>query len=84
MNPRIAELLDNVQQWEFDIFQFETETDKQPLKYLGMELFRRFDVFATLNVSECVFRNWLEMVESNYHSKNSYHNSTHAADVMQV
>lgn len=49
-----------------------------------MELFRRFDVFATLNISEYVCRNWLAMVESNYHAQNSYHNSTHAADVMQV
>lgn len=30
------------------------------------------------------FRSWLIVIESHYHNANTYHNSTHAADVMQV
>ena len=37
-----------------------------------------------LKVSELMVWNWLQMVEANYHSKNHYHNSTHAADVLHA
>ncbi|KAJ8286958.1 hypothetical protein GJAV_G00045340 [Gymnothorax javanicus] len=29
-------------------------------------------------------RSWLQVIEANYHSSNSYHNSTHAADVLHA
>ena len=29
-------------------------------------------------------QNWLTLIEANYHATNSYHNSSHAADVLQV
>lgn len=50
----------------------------------GLELARRFDVFNTLSCDENTFKGWLVVIESHYHSNNTYHNSTHAADVMQV
>lgn len=49
-----------------------------------MNLFTHFDVAATLNCDEKTLYNWLTVVEMNYRSENTYHNSTHAADVMQV
>lgn len=49
-----------------------------------MELLRRFDVFTTFNIDETTFRGWLVVIEAHYHASNTYHNSTHAADVMQV
>ena len=49
-----------------------------------MNLLLRFDVQATLAVEESVIQNWLTLIESNYHATNTYHNSTHAADVLQV
>lgn len=70
--------------WDFDIFKLEEITEKRPLLYLGMEIFRRFDVFTTFNSDENTFKNWLAVMEAHYHSQNSYHNSTHAADVMQA
>lgn len=82
--PHIMELLEESLSWEFDIFKLEEITEKRPLLYLGMEMFRRFNVFATLNIDENVCKGWLAIIEANYHSNNSYHNSTHAADVMQV
>lgn len=35
-----------------------------------------------LNAPENTIRHWLQLLERNYHSFNSYHNSTHAADVL--
>ena len=70
--------------WDFEIFRLEEMTEKHPLVYLGLELFQRFDVFNTFNCDELTCRSWLMVIESHYHSVNTYHNSTHAADVMQV
>lgn len=70
--------------WDFDIFKLEELTDKSPLVYLGLELFRRFDFFSTFSIDETTVKSWLLVIEAHYHSSNTYHNSTHAADVMQV
>ena len=31
-----------------------------------------------------ILQNWLTLIEANYHATNSYHNSSHAADVLQA
>jgi high affinity cAMP-specific and IBMX-insensitive 3',5'-cyclic phosphodiesterase 8 len=58
-------------------------TDR-PLVWLGMTIFARFGVAQVLQTDEPTLRNWLTLIEANYHTTNSYHNSTHAADVLQV
>ncbi|KAK3588622.1 hypothetical protein CHS0354_021492 [Potamilus streckersoni] len=68
--------------WDIDIFQLEKVTSKRTLVYLGMKTLMRFGVCQYLNISETCLLNWLQMIESNYHSSNTYHNSTHAADVL--
>ncbi|XP_059809126.1 high affinity cAMP-specific and IBMX-insensitive 3',5'-cyclic phosphodiesterase 8A isoform X2 [Hypanus sabinus] len=82
--PRITELLENEQAWDFDIFELEAATHKRPLVYLGLKTLTRFGVCEYLNCSELTFRSWLQVIEANYHSSNSYHNSTHAADVLHA
>lgn len=37
-----------------------------------------------LNCSEATLRSWLQLMEASYHASNSYHNSTHAADVLHA
>lgn len=49
-----------------------------------MELCQKFDVFETFSIDEATMRQWLIVIEANYHVGNTYHNSTHAADVMQA
>ncbi|XP_019771257.1 high affinity cAMP-specific and IBMX-insensitive 3',5'-cyclic phosphodiesterase 8 isoform X3 [Dendroctonus ponderosae] len=80
----IRDLLDTALMWEFDIFKLEDLTRKRPLQHLGMNLFNHFDVCGALNCDERTLSNWLTVIEANYHAENSYHNSTHAADVMQA
>lgn len=56
----------------------------RPLTYLGLKIFTTFGVCEFLNCSEATLRSWLQLMETSYHSSNSYHNSTHAADVLHA
>uniref|UniRef100_A0A672GCW7 Phosphodiesterase n=1 Tax=Salarias fasciatus TaxID=181472 RepID=A0A672GCW7_SALFA len=82
--PRIAQTMENEDSWDFDIFNLEAATIKRPLTYLGLKIFSRFGVCEFLNCPEATLRSWLQVIEANYHSSNSYHNSTHAADVLHA
>ncbi|XP_075399170.1 high affinity cAMP-specific and IBMX-insensitive 3',5'-cyclic phosphodiesterase 8B isoform X7 [Tenrec ecaudatus] len=82
--PSIAQLLDNEESWDFNIFELESVTHKRPLVYLGLKVFSRFGVCEFLNCSETTLRAWLQVIEANYHASNAYHNSTHAADVLHA
>ncbi|XP_046643616.1 high affinity cAMP-specific and IBMX-insensitive 3',5'-cyclic phosphodiesterase 8A-like isoform X1 [Daphnia pulicaria] len=80
---QLREMLENDSQWDFDVIRLEKLTGKRPLVWLGMTIMTRFEVPRTLNCDEATLQNWLTVIEANYHSSNTYHNSTHAADVLQ-
>uniref|UniRef100_A0A3B4VP23 Phosphodiesterase n=1 Tax=Seriola dumerili TaxID=41447 RepID=A0A3B4VP23_SERDU len=82
--PSIAEMLNDEECWEFNILELEAATHKRPLTYLGLKIFTSFSVCEFLNCSEATLRSWLQLMEASYHSSNSYHNSTHAADVLHA
>ncbi|XP_004708146.1 high affinity cAMP-specific and IBMX-insensitive 3',5'-cyclic phosphodiesterase 8A isoform X2 [Echinops telfairi] len=82
--PRIAKTMEKEEFWDFNIFELEAATHKRPLIYLGLKIFSRFGICEFLNCSESTLRSWLQIIESNYHSYNPYHNSTHAADVLHA
>ncbi|KAK2583173.1 hypothetical protein KPH14_009193 [Odynerus spinipes] len=80
----LMDLLANSLEWNFDIFKLEILTEKRPLVFLGRSIMNMFDVPSRLDVEEKVVQNWLNLIEVNYRASNSYHNSTHAADVLQA
>ncbi|XP_052373615.1 high affinity cAMP-specific and IBMX-insensitive 3',5'-cyclic phosphodiesterase 8A, partial [Oncorhynchus keta] len=82
--PHVAQTMENEDSWDFDIFNLETACLKRPLTYLGLKIFSRFGVCEFLSCPEATLRSWLQGIEANYHSTNSYHNSSHAADVMHA
>ncbi|KGL82267.1 High affinity cAMP-specific and IBMX-insensitive 3',5'-cyclic phosphodiesterase 8A, partial [Tinamus guttatus] len=82
--PRITQAMENEEHWDFDIFELEAATHKRPLVYLGLKIFARFGICEFLNCPESTLRSWLQLIEANYHSSNSYHNSTHSADVLHA
>jgi high affinity cAMP-specific and IBMX-insensitive 3',5'-cyclic phosphodiesterase 8 len=49
-----------------------------------MATFLRFELHKTLRCPETTLQNWLALIEANYHRSNSYHNSTHASDVLHA
>lgn len=81
--PHIKALLETQFEWGFDIFALERVSQKRPLVWLGLSVLTTFNAQQSLQTDEVTIRNWLSLVESNYRA-NPYHNSTHAADVMQV
>ncbi|XP_011880221.1 PREDICTED: high affinity cAMP-specific and IBMX-insensitive 3',5'-cyclic phosphodiesterase 8A isoform X1 [Vollenhovia emeryi] len=80
----LTDMLDNSLDWGFEIFKLEVLTEKRPLVFLGLTIMNLYQVPATLHCDEKTLQNWLAIIEHNYNSENSYHNSTHAADVMQA
>ncbi|XP_069794187.1 high affinity cAMP-specific and IBMX-insensitive 3',5'-cyclic phosphodiesterase 8B [Narcine bancroftii] len=84
MPPQVSELLADEENWDFNIFELEAVTNKRPLLYLGLKIFTQFGMCEFLNCSEMTLRSWLQVIETNYHASNSYHNSTHAADVLHA
>ncbi|XP_070159493.1 high affinity cAMP-specific and IBMX-insensitive 3',5'-cyclic phosphodiesterase 8 isoform X2 [Polyergus mexicanus] len=80
----IAEILDKSLDWNFEIFKLEMLTEKRPLVFLGLTIMNLYQVPAKLSCDEKTLQNWLAIIEHNYNSDNSYHNSTHAADVLQA
>ncbi|CAL8320199.1 unnamed protein product [Lota lota] len=80
----IADLLADEERWEFNILGLEAATHKRPLTYLGLKVFTGMGVCEFLNCSEATLRCWLQVMEASYHASNSYHNSTHAADVLHA
>ena len=41
--------------WDFDIFKAESLSNKQPLRYVGLELFSRHDLLRRCNVSSYLY-----------------------------
>jgi len=82
--PEIQSALEGEHKWEFDVIRLEKVTNKRPLFFLGYAIFSRFNACKFLSIPEDVLRKWLQLIESNYHSTNAYHTSTHAADVLHA
>ena len=61
-----------------------TVVSYRTLYYLGMKFFSEYDLCSLMNVDVRVVSSWLKLMENHYHSQNTYHNSTHAADVLQA
>ncbi|XP_041464476.1 high affinity cAMP-specific and IBMX-insensitive 3',5'-cyclic phosphodiesterase 8B-like isoform X2 [Lytechinus variegatus] len=80
----VLKLLEQDASWSYQILEVERITQHRPLLFTGLKVFSRFGVCNFLGISETVLRNWLQVIESNYHSSNPYHNSSHAADVLQA
>uniref|UniRef100_A0A0K0EEI0 Phosphodiesterase n=1 Tax=Strongyloides stercoralis TaxID=6248 RepID=A0A0K0EEI0_STRER len=80
----VKNALENETSWDFDIIHLERITDHHALTYLGMKIFDKWKVQEHLNCSRDILGRWFQVIESHYHNDNSYHNATHAADVLQA
>uniref|UniRef100_A0A0N5C8I2 Phosphodiesterase n=1 Tax=Strongyloides papillosus TaxID=174720 RepID=A0A0N5C8I2_STREA len=80
----VRNALENETNWDFDVIHLERITDHHALTYLGMKIFDKWKVHEHLNCSRDIIGRWFQVIESHYHNDNTYHNATHAADVLQA
>ncbi|CAG9311583.1 PDE4C [Blepharisma stoltei] len=76
--------LEELEKIEFDIFKFSEENGQNSLQIIMNHLFNKFDFFNTLNIPQQQFKKLILRIQSGYKAENPYHNSTHAADVVQA
>ncbi|KAI8925598.1 hypothetical protein BC831DRAFT_460229 [Entophlyctis helioformis] len=75
--------LETVCSYDFSVFKLAELTSGKPLSYLCVYVFKRFGLLESLNISPSAAARFFQNLESLYHSL-PYHNSTHAADVLQT
>jgi hypothetical protein len=79
----IVNMFEKVDNWDFDVFTLHQLTDGKSLFTTAYTLFVKYDLLNKFNIPEDILINFLREVEAGYHP-NPYHNSMHAADVLQV
>eukprot|EP00992_Anisonema_acinus_P015975 TRINITY_DN9969_c0_g1_i2.p1 TRINITY_DN9969_c0_g1~~TRINITY_DN9969_c0_g1_i2.p1 ORF type:complete len:429 (-),score=107.99 TRINITY_DN9969_c0_g1_i2:196-1482(-) len=82
-HDEILKILAKIDDWDYDVFALEKETNKGALFMTSYALLYKYGLVRHFNIDEQVLVNFLQAVESGYHP-NPYHNSTHAADVLQI
>ncbi|KAJ3094979.1 cAMP-specific 3',5'-cyclic phosphodiesterase 4A [Phlyctochytrium planicorne] len=79
----IQELLSQVGNWNWNIFEFESLASK-PLYTLGLYLFHEAGLVGKFSIPIDKLRHFLLRIEAGYHADVPYHNSTHACDVLHA
>jgi len=77
------ELGAGIQTWSFDIFLASKSADRSPLVEIAGLAMQQQRVMRELNIKQSLFRNFCMEIENQY-LENPYHNSLHAADVVQT
>jgi hypothetical protein len=75
--------LENVNSFDYDIFELDRLIEKKSLNYLSYEIFNNNNYFDEL-IDETKFKNFINEISSGYDRKVKYHNDLHAGDVMQT
>ena len=82
-SPEIESLISNCHEWDFDIFKLEQISESHSLEILVSHLFVLYNLCHTLCLDSLKFSSFTQAIEEGYHKSNTYHNATHAADVVQ-
>lgn len=69
-------------EYNFPIFQFAAECKNKPLFILLRHISINSGLTSSIGIDEAKFLNFIWAVENSYRKKVSFHNSTHAADVL--
>ncbi|KFD70208.1 hypothetical protein M514_03299 [Trichuris suis] len=80
-----AELLKEINNWDFDIFQLNEISDNNALKCVAMALFGKYNFLNKYKIPLVKFEAFLNKLQQGYCKHNNpYHNMVHAADVTQT
>ena len=80
-DANLQALLEGVGEWNFDTLALVKFT-KEPLKEVGFSAFKMLGLADNFNVKPDVLLAFLTRIEHKYRTDNFYHNSIHAADVL--
>jgi len=84
LKSQLTEFLSTAILWSCNIFTLASLTE-YPLTVLGYRVFRHFNFIETFNISDRHLINFFHVIEHGYNvNGNPYHNSLHAADVLQA
>ena len=81
--PEVEGILKDCHKWEFDIFKLEKAAENKSLEIITSHLFSLYNLFQSLSMDNGKFLNFIKLIQAGYHKDNPYHNSIHAADVVQ-
>ncbi|XP_062509420.1 cAMP-specific 3',5'-cyclic phosphodiesterase 4C-like isoform X2 [Corticium candelabrum] len=79
----LSMILSGMGEWNFNSFRLAELTGDHPLTCMCYVVFKSRNLFQLCKISERTAINYFAVVEANY-PNNSYHNKTHAADVVQA
>ncbi|KAL0037875.1 hypothetical protein WJX79_003284 [Trebouxia sp. C0005] len=85
ITPAFERMLQDAEtNWQFDIFAFAEATPGSTLSMLTFHLYKQAGLVREFKLDERKLCNFLQKVESGYSAENPYHNSIHAASVVQM
>mmetsp|Transcript_18794 Transcript_18794/g.44008 ORF Transcript_18794/g.44008 Transcript_18794/m.44008 type:complete len:725 (+) Transcript_18794:26-2200(+) len=75
--------LDNIDSLDFDVIQLSRITEGKPLQAVLKSVMASYGLLETFSIDYDTFKNFAQVLESRYRPV-PYHNSEHAADVLQT
>jgi cAMP-specific phosphodiesterase 4 len=81
-NGELVEFLEGIGDWNFDTLSLNIASDKAPLLEVGKYVFQTLGLPYHFSIKHENLNNFLKVVESRYNRNVYYHNSIHAADVL--
>lgn len=74
--------MEDIGDWNFDTIGLNKATNNRPLTEVGKYVFQTLGLPYHFNIESTRLKNFLDAVEDRYHKNVYYHNSIHAADVL--
>ncbi|KAL5105853.1 Calcium/calmodulin-dependent 3'5'-cyclic nucleotide phosphodiesterase 1C [Taenia crassiceps] len=84
--PNVILLLKGgLDEWNFNVFEFNEVSANHALKYVGFELLHKYNLISKFQIDSTRLENLLLRLEIGYSRyRNPYHNLIHASDVAQT
>ncbi|XP_064593337.1 3',5'-cyclic-AMP phosphodiesterase 4A isoform X4 [Zonotrichia leucophrys gambelii] len=80
---QLGKELDNLNQWGLNIFRVSEFSNNRSLSCIMFTIFQERDLVRTFAIPERALLGYARALEQHYHPDVAYHNSLHAADVLQ-
>uniref|UniRef100_A0A8C3MRS0 Phosphodiesterase n=1 Tax=Geospiza parvula TaxID=87175 RepID=A0A8C3MRS0_GEOPR len=80
---QLGKELDSLNQWGLNIFRVSEFSNNRSLSCIMFTIFQERDLVRTFAIPERALLGYARALEQHYHPDVAYHNSLHAADVLQ-